>query len=65
MSQTATVAYASLDRFRRTIVTSDLHGNLAGFRALLQKAAFLRKMPWSSWATCWKRGRSLLDCFGP
>ena len=45
MSQTATVAYAGLDRFRRTIVTSDLHGDLAGFRALLQKAAFLERCP--------------------
>ena len=34
MSQTATVAHASLDRFRRTIVTSDLHGDLGG-RSLL------------------------------
>ena len=43
MSQTATVAHASLDRFRRTIVTSDLHGDLAGFRALLQKSGFSSK----------------------
>ena len=40
MSQTATVAYAGLDRFRRTIVTSDLHGDLEGFRALLRESGF-------------------------
>lgn len=40
MSQTATVAHAGLDRFRRTIVTSDLHGDLEGFRALLRQSGF-------------------------
>lgn len=40
MSSTAVVAYAELDAFRRTIVTSDLHGDLNGFRALLRETDF-------------------------
>lgn len=39
MSNTAVVAYADLDVFRRTIVTSDLHGDLDGFLALLRQTA--------------------------
>lgn len=36
----AAVAYASLDQYERTLVVSDLHGDNAGFLAVLRKAGF-------------------------
>ena len=36
----ATVAHAELDRYRRAIVVSDLHGDNRGFSAMLRQTGF-------------------------
>ena len=43
MSTKATVAHAELDRYRRAIVVSDIHGDNRGFLAMLRQTGFCQQ----------------------